>query len=378
MLKPSFDRAHTFPPFSQAGGSINDFQSRTYARIQLSKAGEYYPGTAERTLLVTGRLKELVAALSLIFQKLMREGVAPLSPRTRATLEAHGPEALGTSPARLMVKILVPQLLCGIIIGRGGATVRAMAAETDTVIRVTAPEGPAVALNHRVVTVNGTVDGVLRAVALMTLKQTEDSKYATFSELPSSYLASMVGPGAGPPMGPPYAVPYGSSSIPPVQQMHYQYMSSGAGGMYGGAQHAFGPPSADGTTSVSYHVTEEQVAALTEQGVLESLQATTGVRIQLEPQEPVQIAGGGKVRVSRLTMTGHPEGLAYAHYALGQRIMGAMMQQQYPAAMYQQYPAAPGYYQYRSAYGALGGQYGAEAGRRPSPRTLTPRQNEEI
>lgn len=53
-------------------------QAKTYARIQLSKANEYYPGTTERTLLVTGRLKQVVAALGLIFAKLVREGVAPL------------------------------------------------------------------------------------------------------------------------------------------------------------------------------------------------------------------------------------------------------------------------------------------------------------
>ena len=52
-------------------------QAKTYARIQLSKANEYYPGTTERTLLVTGRLKQVVAALGLIFAKLVQECVAP-------------------------------------------------------------------------------------------------------------------------------------------------------------------------------------------------------------------------------------------------------------------------------------------------------------
>lgn len=43
----------------QAGSNINDVQAKTYARIQLSKANEYFPGTTERTLLVTGRLKQV-------------------------------------------------------------------------------------------------------------------------------------------------------------------------------------------------------------------------------------------------------------------------------------------------------------------------------
>lgn len=43
----------------QGGGNINDVQAKTFARIQLSKANEYFPGTTERTLLVTGRLKQV-------------------------------------------------------------------------------------------------------------------------------------------------------------------------------------------------------------------------------------------------------------------------------------------------------------------------------
>ena len=150
----------------QAGGAINDFQSRTYARIQLSKAAEYYPGTAERTLLVTGRLKQIIAALGLIFAKLNREGVAPLSPRTRSAMDASGQEAPDPSfPTRFLVKVLVPQAMCGIVIGKGGATVRAVSADTGTFIRVTSPEGPAVSLNHRVVTVNGAPEGVCAGAA---------------------------------------------------------------------------------------------------------------------------------------------------------------------------------------------------------------------
>lgn len=60
----------------QGGGNINDVQARTFARIQLFKANEYFPGTMERTLLVTGRLKQVAAALGLVFSKLLSKAVA--------------------------------------------------------------------------------------------------------------------------------------------------------------------------------------------------------------------------------------------------------------------------------------------------------------
>jgi predicted RNA-binding protein YlqC (UPF0109 family) len=155
----------------KAGSNINDVQAKTFARIQLSKANEYFPGTTERTLLVTGRLKQCVAALGLVFTKLLREGVAPLrsasfawqgtdnlavflchphmpvndcSPRSKAA--ASFPRSSSSSglededqaaPAapHLLVRLLVPQPLCGVIIGKHGATIRNYAATTNTVIR---------------------------------------------------------------------------------------------------------------------------------------------------------------------------------------------------------------------------------------------------
>ncbi len=82
----------------------------------------------------------MVAALGLIFSKLSKEGVAPLSPKSKAAVAAAGPVAAQSDPPlppglRLLVKLLVPQSLCGIIIGRSGATIRQFAAETHTTIK---------------------------------------------------------------------------------------------------------------------------------------------------------------------------------------------------------------------------------------------------
>lgn len=116
-------------PFLQGGTNINDCQMKTFARIQLSKSQEYFPGTQERTLLISGRLKNVVAALSILLDKLVRENVAPLSPRTRSGARPPSPEP------RLQLKVLVPQALCGIIIGKMGSTIRGFAADTGTNIR---------------------------------------------------------------------------------------------------------------------------------------------------------------------------------------------------------------------------------------------------
>lgn len=352
QLTPAWARDVT-----QAGSNINDFQAKTYARIQLSKAGEYYPGTAERTLLITGRIKQVVAALGLTLGKLLREGVAPLSPRSLSAAEGPPAAAAGgggadpsggeppSEEARLVVKLLVPQPLCGIIIGRSGATVRAYAADTGTQIRVAAPEGAPAALSHRVVTVAGRVEGVLKATALLMLKQCEDPKYAQFGELPPSYAAGA--PGVR--MLPAGVYPVGAQQMLALQQMQYvQYMAAmnaagggaggggpGAAGMYGvpSAQmpQAYGAPGGDAFTNVAVAVTDEQAEVLLGRAGrgIDDIQAAAGVRVRVEAHEGPGGGGSAKgARLKRITISGSPEGVQYAHFAMSQRLAVAAMQQQ--------------------------------------------------
>lgn len=110
----------------------------------------------------------MIAALNLIFNKLSKEGVAPLSPKSKSVAaagsfggsagaaaaaaaaageadqgEGEGEQQAAAAPPerpappalRLLVKLLVPQALCGIIIGRSGTTIRQFASDTQTNIK---------------------------------------------------------------------------------------------------------------------------------------------------------------------------------------------------------------------------------------------------
>ncbi len=287
---------------------------------------------------MSGRLKQVIAALELALAKLLREGVAPLSPRAR---EAGGDGAAGAPPPlpgaappppppppRLVVRLLAPQAMCGIIIGRAGATVRAAAGGTGTQIRVAAPEGHAPPLTHRVVAVSGALPAVLRALALLTLKQAEDPKYLLFAELPATYAAGPA-PGAAGAGGGGFArgVPAGG------------YLPLGGGGGGGAPWGGYGaPPGAGGEfapTALAVVVTEEQLALLAgaDGRGLDALAAAAGVRLLVEPAEPSpggEGGGGGRGGAAaappprRLTLAGAPEAIHYAHFAIGQRLASAV------------------------------------------------------
>lgn len=68
----------------------------------------------------------------------------------------------GVQAPRLLVRLLVPQPLCGVIIGKSGATIRNYAADTGTVIRVTSGEAAQLPTSHRIVTIAGEREGVLK------------------------------------------------------------------------------------------------------------------------------------------------------------------------------------------------------------------------
>jgi hypothetical protein len=70
------------PP--QAGQTIEQIQKNSGARVQLSRAGEFYPGTSERVLLLSGTLHSVLTGVFLMLEKLPRDQSPPS--RTSASM----------------------------------------------------------------------------------------------------------------------------------------------------------------------------------------------------------------------------------------------------------------------------------------------------
>lgn len=92
------------------------------------------------------------------------------SPRSKAV--AVSPPGVGAGeesgdpagPQHLLIRLLVPQPLCGVVIGKHGFTIRTYAADSDTIIRVTSTsQGSSyVPTTHRIVTITGARQNVLK------------------------------------------------------------------------------------------------------------------------------------------------------------------------------------------------------------------------
>ncbi len=59
----------------KGGANISELQSQSGARLQLSRANEFFPGTQDRVMLASGSVNQVLTALHLIWTKIQGEQV---------------------------------------------------------------------------------------------------------------------------------------------------------------------------------------------------------------------------------------------------------------------------------------------------------------
>ncbi|XP_060684965.1 RNA-binding protein Nova-1 isoform X3 [Hemiscyllium ocellatum] len=179
----------------KGGQTIVQLQKETGATIKLSKSKDFYPGTTERVCLIQGTVEALNAVHSFIAEKIreMPQNVAKTEPvsilqpqttvnpdRIKQTLPSS-PTTTKSTPSDPMtttranqiigcigaqemeihrcagggclveVKIIVPNSTAGLIIGKGGATVKAVMEQSGAWVQLSQkPDG--INLQERVVT----------------------------------------------------------------------------------------------------------------------------------------------------------------------------------------------------------------------------------
>jgi len=163
----------------KAGANIEQLQRSSGARIQLSRAGEFYPGTSDRVLLLSGSLHSVLTAIFLILEKVARDasngGAKSKGIKSREDEE-------GASSHDAQVKLALSRRLCGLLIGHKGQTVRDFIADSGSTIRVQSLSELTPSDPERTITVSGARDQVLRAVALILNTLSMHEQYASYME----------------------------------------------------------------------------------------------------------------------------------------------------------------------------------------------------
>ena len=136
-----------------------EFQTQSEARIQLSRTNEYFPGTSERIMMISGTVNQVLTALHLVLAKMNSEKTVQDTMLARCrrlapppvphiahhetvsmlcilqVLDRHSmPACLRRDGISQELRLLVPAALCGSIIGKGGATIRSFSEDSKAQI----------------------------------------------------------------------------------------------------------------------------------------------------------------------------------------------------------------------------------------------------
>ncbi|XP_011830543.1 PREDICTED: RNA-binding protein Nova-1-like, partial [Mandrillus leucophaeus] len=287
----------------KGGQTIVQLQKETGATIKLSKSKDFYPGTTERVCLVQGTAEALNAVHSFIAEKVREIPQAMTKPEVVNILQ---PQTTMNPDRAKQAKLIVPNSTAGLIIGKGGATVKAVMEQSGAWVQLSQkPEG--INLQERVVTVSGEPEQVHKAVSAIVQKVQEDPQSSSCLNI--SY-ANVAGPVANSnPTGSPYASP---ADVLPAAA------AAAAAGAAGGFLTAEKLAAESAKELVEIAVPENLVGAILGKGgkTLVEYQELTGARIQISKKG--EFLPGTRNR--RVTITGSPAATQAAQYLISQRV----------------------------------------------------------
>jgi len=142
----------------KGGTLLPEMKSEYQVDIRLSGGNDYYPGTDERIVVITGDVNHIVDLNSHIMEKLHDPG----RDSSMKNIDIDNERAQ-------KVRIVLTDGAAGLLIGRGGATIKSIQEDSRARISVAMPDRATV-FGERVVTVTGNIDERTEACRLIIEK----------------------------------------------------------------------------------------------------------------------------------------------------------------------------------------------------------------
>lgn len=156
------------------GKAIKELITITDAKINVSSASDFYPGTSERVILLSGTKEAVSLAQTLLWEMigLMAKHSAENGGDTR--LVEWNPrtafESLGSNDSvEVTGKFSIPAAAGGVVLGKGGETLRGFSSQTSTRVTMSGKD-EALFTQERIVTLSGTVGGCIACTDLILNK----------------------------------------------------------------------------------------------------------------------------------------------------------------------------------------------------------------
>ena len=146
----------------KGGTLITEMQNKFGGNIRLSSNREYYPGTGERVVIVTGEVNQIIDFNNHIMEKVL--GDPSKQSETSPRDEGRGQK----------VKIVLTNAAAGLLIGRGGLTIKAIQEESKAKISICSLEVASVP-GERVLTMSGSTEQRIEGCRLVIEKIASDA-----------------------------------------------------------------------------------------------------------------------------------------------------------------------------------------------------------
>ncbi|ESO03483.1 hypothetical protein HELRODRAFT_112347 [Helobdella robusta] len=153
LLKQLFPSLITGLIIGKGGEAITKLQADTNTTIKMSKNGDFFPGTADRICVILGSVDCVKDAHNAVWDKIKKRQEIPAED--------------------LKVRLVVPNVTVGMIIGKAGCYVKQIKDDTGATVQVSA-KSPNPLLLERIVTVSGTPEQVAKAFDMVYMKICED------------------------------------------------------------------------------------------------------------------------------------------------------------------------------------------------------------
>jgi len=252
-------------------------------------------------------------AIGLIFELMAMQTVA-IDQKSRMTPWSPKEvcKSLGSNDAvKVTVKMTVPAAAGGLILGRGGMSIKAMNEQSGARIQMTGKEG-AIFTQERVITLVGALAESKKAAEMIISKLAEDDEVSQYQNRGTSYSASIFG---SYPMG-------GRGGGRGIVGGRFMNQMGGRGGRGGGRGGGYpnGPigfmfPS---NTTITLEVPDSAIGnILGKQGsTLREMMGLSGAKIMISPRGDYPNSDNNRV----VTITGTPQAAQTAHYFCTQKL----------------------------------------------------------
>jgi polyribonucleotide nucleotidyltransferase len=184
----------------KAGATIAELQEESGARIKVSQASDFYPGSSDRTIVLSGFLENVIKGQVLIWQKISEVSVCfisfiSLKPEMHC-VQFRKPRFNEEFPSSsTMGKLSIPNECGGLIIGKAGATIRTIQQESSARVQIASKENNESRITReRVISISGPVQACVRATEMIVIKMAEDPS-ASYQNKTTSY--GVMGMGGG-------------------------------------------------------------------------------------------------------------------------------------------------------------------------------------